>query len=77
MVIYNDDGTVNKYNLGDISWIIAASALVWIMIPGLGFFYSGLLRRKNAASMLWAGMVCIGVVSFQVRPFFTCTPAYG
>jgi len=36
------------------------------MIPGVAFFYSGLLRRKNALSQLWLGMVGIGVVSFQV-----------
>lgn len=42
-------------------------ALVWIMIPGVGLFYSGLLRRKNALSMIWTSMVSIAVVSFQVR----------
>ncbi|KAG2011219.1 ammonium transporter, variant 3 [Coprinopsis cinerea AmutBmut pab1-1] len=35
------------------------------MIPGLGFFYSGLLRRKNALSMIWLSMITLGVVSFQ------------
>jgi ammonia channel protein AmtB len=37
------------------------------MIPGLGFFYSGLLRRKNALSMIFTSMASIAVVSFQVR----------
>lgn len=32
------------YSPGDIAWVLASTALVWIMIPGLGFFYSGLLR---------------------------------
>jgi ammonia channel protein AmtB len=41
-------------------------ALVWIMIPGVGFFYSGLLRRKNALSMIFLSMVTVAVVSFQV-----------
>lgn len=44
-------------------------ALVWLMIPGLGFFYSGLLRRKNALSMIFTSMASIGVVSFQVQLF--------
>jgi len=35
------------------------------MIPGVGFFYSGLLRRKNALSMIWASMLSAAVVSFQ------------
>lgn len=59
------DGIYSVYNLGDISWVLACTALVFIMIPGLGFFYSGLLRRKNALSMLWASMISIAVVSFQ------------
>jgi Amt family ammonium transporter len=36
------------------------------MVPGIGFFYSGLLRRKNALSMIYLSMGTIAVVSFQV-----------
>lgn len=61
-----DTQTNFVYNLGDIAWVIAATALVWIMIPGVGFFYSGLLRRKNALSMIWLSMMVLAVVSFQV-----------
>jgi len=53
------------FNLGDIAWVLTSTALVWIMIPGVAFFYSGLLRRKNALSQLWLGMIGIGVTSFQ------------
>ncbi|KAH9939174.1 ammonium transporter [Amylocystis lapponica] len=60
-----DTGLTSVYNLGDIAWVLASTALVWIMIPGVGFFYSGLLRRKNALSMIWASMMCLAVVSFQ------------
>ena len=63
------DGTDWVYNPGDIAWVLASTALVWIMIPGVGFFYSGLLRRKNALSMIWASMMTLAVVSFQVRTF--------
>ena len=49
-----------------MAWEIAATALVWIMIPGVGFFYSGLLRRKNALSMIWLSVMTLAVVSFQV-----------
>ena len=58
--------TTIVYNLGDIAWTLASMALVWLMIPGLGFFYSGLLRRKNALSMIFTSMASIAVVSFQV-----------
>ncbi|PCH45136.1 ammonium transporter [Wolfiporia cocos MD-104 SS10] len=57
--------TTYVYNLGDIAWVLCSTALVWIMIPGVGFFYSGLLRRKNALSMIWMCMMTVAVVSFQ------------
>lgn len=64
---YDPDAQENVvYNLGDIAWVLASTALVWIMIPGVGFFYSGLLRRKNALSMIWLSMVVLATVSFQV-----------
>lgn len=37
------------------------------MIPGVGFFYSGLLRRKNALSLIYLSVAVIGVISFEVR----------
>ena len=37
---------------GDTAWMIAASALVLLMTPGLAFFYGGLVRRKNMLSVL-------------------------
>lgn len=40
-------------------------ALVWLMIPGVGLFYSGLLRRKNALSMIFLSVAGIAVGSFQ------------
>ena len=68
MIFFDPDQQAEiVYNNGDLAWIIAATALVWIMIPGVGFFYSGLLRRKNALSMIWASMMTLAVVSFQVR----------
>ncbi|EJD44682.1 ammonium transporter [Auricularia subglabra TFB-10046 SS5] len=63
----DDDGqplTV-VYNPGDVAWVLCSTALVWLMIPGVGFFYSGLLRRKNALSMIHLSMLAVAVVSFQ------------
>ncbi|OBZ69802.1 Ammonium transporter 1 [Grifola frondosa] len=60
-----DSGKTLVYDLGDIAWVLSSTALVWIMIPGVGFLYSGLLRRKNALSMIWASMMTLAVVSFQ------------
>lgn len=63
--VTDDAGVTSLYNPGDIAWTLASTALVWIMIPGLGYFYSGLLRRKNALSMIYLSMMTIAVVSFQ------------
>lgn len=45
--------------------VIVSGALVWLMVPGVGLFYSGLLRRKNALSMIFLSMAAIAVASFQ------------
>ncbi|KAJ3573803.1 hypothetical protein NP233_g2198 [Leucocoprinus birnbaumii] len=60
-----DTGEIVTYGLGDMAWVLTSTALVWIMIPGVGFFYSGLLRRKNALSMIYVSMMGTAVVSFQ------------
>jgi Amt family ammonium transporter len=35
------------------------------MVPGVGLFYSGLLRRRNALSMIFLGIAGVGVGSFH------------
>jgi len=65
LVWTDKDGNTGVYSPGDIAWVLASTALVWIMVPGVGFFYSGLLRRKNALSMIYLSMMTIAVVSFQ------------
>lgn len=57
---------LNKwYQAGDQAYIIVASAMVILMVPGLGFLYSGLARRKSALSMIWACMGSFCIVTFQ------------
>ncbi|SPC64023.1 probable high affinity ammonium transporter [Ustilago sp. UG-2017b] len=65
MTMVAGEETEVVYNLGNLAWIIVSTALVFIMIPGVGFFYSGLLRKKSALSMLWMSMALLAVVSFQ------------
>ncbi|KAM3415293.1 Ammonium transporter [Cercospora zeina] len=54
-----------SYESGDMAWIIVATALVLLMIPGVGFFYSGLARRKSALSLIWLTVMAVSVVSCQ------------
>jgi Amt family ammonium transporter len=48
---------------GDISWVSTATALVMLMTPALGFFYAGLVRRKNLVSTLVQCLIIFAVVS--------------
>ena len=47
----------------DISWIMVSTALVMFMTPGLGFFYGGLVRRKNILSTIIQCIVIFAIVS--------------
>ncbi|MDA0733646.1 MAG: ammonium transporter [Chloroflexi bacterium] len=49
-------------NSGDIAWILASSALVLLMTPGLAFFYGGLVRRKNVTATIMYSFMSMGLV---------------
>jgi ammonium transporter, Amt family len=55
------DGT-KVYSSADIAWIIVATALVFLMTPGLAFFYGGMVHRKNVISTMIKSVVAAGVV---------------
>jgi Amt family ammonium transporter len=48
-----------------IAWLITATALVMLMTPGVGFFYGGLVRKKNFISMISLSFVAFALVSIQ------------
>ncbi|MEI6608138.1 MAG: ammonium transporter [Deltaproteobacteria bacterium] len=53
-------------NSGDTAWVLMSTALVLLMtIPGLAFFYGGLVRRKNVLSILMQCFVILCVISLQ------------
>ena len=47
---------------GDTAWILACSALVLLMTPGLAFFYGGLVRRKNSTATIMYSFMAMGLV---------------
>ncbi|EGP86482.1 unnamed protein product [Zymoseptoria tritici ST99CH_1A5] len=53
------------FSSGDQAYIIVASAMVMVMVPGLGFLYSGLARRKSALTMIMACLASSSVITFQ------------
>ncbi len=48
---------------GNTAWVLAASALVLFMTPGLGFFYGGLTRNKNVLATIMQSFITTGVVA--------------
>lgn len=52
-----------KYNASDIAWILVATAMVFLMTPGLAFFYGGMVHRKNVLSTMIKSIVSAGVIS--------------
>lgn len=58
-------GDLQQYQAGDFGWIMTCTALVLLMVPGVGFFYSGLARRKSALALIWLSLMSIAIVGFQ------------
>ena len=54
--------TAEGINAGDTAWMLVATALVLLMTPALGLFYSGLVRGKNTLNtfMMSVAALCEG-----------------
>ncbi|RPE13386.1 ammonium transporter [Chitinophaga lutea] len=52
-----------KYNVADIAWILVATSLVFLMTPGLSFFYGGMVNRKNVISTMMQSFIATGLIS--------------
>jgi len=51
-----------QYSNADIAWVLVSTALVFLMTPGLAFFYGGMVNRKNVISTMIKSTVAAGVV---------------
>ena len=61
--------SADELNSGDTAWILTSTALVLFMtLPGLSLFYAGLVRSKNAISVLMQcfAIACIVSVAWVV-----------
>jgi ammonium transporter, Amt family len=54
---------VSNFNTGDIAWMLVASALVLLMTPGLGFFYGGMVGKKNVISTMLQSFMAMVIVT--------------
>jgi Amt family ammonium transporter len=54
---------VQGINGGDTAWMLVATAMVMVMLPGLALFYGGLVRRKNVLSTIMHSFFGLALVS--------------
>src|SRR4249920_805159 len=55
-----------KIDTGDTAWVLTSAALVLMMtIPGLAFFYGGLVRVKNVLATLMQSFFMVGIITLQ------------
>jgi Amt family ammonium transporter len=59
----NFDVNDPKLVVGDVAWMLCATALVLLMTPGLSFFYGGMVRSKNVVSTILQSFIAMGVIS--------------
>lgn len=52
-------------NSGDTAWVLISTALVILMTPALGFFYAGMVRKKNVLSTIMLSVVLLALISIQ------------
>ena len=48
---------------GNTAWLLIATAMVMVMLPGLALFYGGLVRRKNVLSTIMHSFFGLALVS--------------
>jgi Amt family ammonium transporter len=52
-------------NSGDTTWVLISAALVMLMTPALGFFYGGMVRKKNILSTIMFSFAMLALISIQ------------
>jgi Amt family ammonium transporter len=63
-------------NSGDTAWVLMSAALVILMTPAVGFFYGGMVRKKNILSTMMMCFAILMVISLQ-WVIFGYTLAFG
>jgi len=54
---------ISKFDTGDTAWMLVASAFVLLMTPGLGFFYGGMVGKKNVISTMLQSFMAMIIVT--------------
>ncbi|MDP2766290.1 MAG: ammonium transporter [Candidatus Methanoperedens sp.] len=55
----------SQIDTGDTAWVLASAALVMLMVPAVGLFYGGMVRKKNALSTIMFSFAILALISVQ------------
>lgn len=55
-----------QFSPGNTGYMLTCTALVFLMIPGVGYFYSGMARSKSALSLIMLSCWCMAIIFVQV-----------
>jgi len=55
----------SQIDTGDTAWVLVSTALVMLMVPAVGLFYGGMVRKKNALSTIMFSFVILALISVQ------------
>ncbi|ORU00003.1 Ammonium transporter [Anaerovibrio sp. JC8] len=50
---------------GDTAWVLISAALVFLMTPGLAFFYGGMVRSKNVLTTIMQSFFIVALISVE------------
>ena len=64
-VAFAADDTTAAIDTGDTAWVLISAALVFIMTPGLAFFYGGMVRSKNVLSTIMHSFFIVAMISVE------------
>ena len=56
---------MENINSGDTAWLLVSASLVMLMTPALGFFYGGLVRKKNVLATIMHSFFILCLISVQ------------
>ena len=50
---------------GDTAWVLISAAMVFVMTPGLAFFYGGMVRSKNVLTTIMQSFFIVAMISVE------------
>ena len=62
---------------GSTAWMLASSAMVLLMVPGLALFYGGMVRRKNVLTTMMMSFVAMAVIGVHGMLSGTASADFG